>query len=367
MENNPFLRIKRKIQENNNYENPIIVSLTNYLQGTTNCPIFLVGSSGSGKTFCIENAAKACNFEVRIFDPDEEEDIRTFLETGSLHTCKTLYVFDRIEEYQGTQTKDLGKYILKINKKIVLTTNDLYECSKTVRDAATILKMPQLTESQFCSILQRFALEELHVEVPLNALQNAFLQSPTDIRYAKTMLQYAIDTSKAKKPGHKSVMVAQDIQYDLFGSLQKCLTKDVSFSGIQSNDLFLLSSMIQSNTPKFSSKITPCFDALSMFNIMETTNGFYTDFLGDFLFQTVITFKLSSQPIRLEMPKIVNVSAKLQRQLQLASKLNSLEITNVYDTLNVIRLQVPPKLTSKNLWYDEDPEIREIRKKSRLI
>lgn len=321
-------------------------------------PLLLIGPSGTGKTACLEYIAKQVKREITTFYGDEEETVDLFLNTSGLERTKRLYVFDSIETYETT---DLSKHFdLLLKKRAILVSTDAYDCS--IRNKCHILRMNILTPRQIADILQK-----TYPEIPEASLIFVASSCKQDIRYAFNMLAYATSTAKAKKEHHKRIITEQDLRYDLFGTTYNVLAQGKPISGIQSADLFMFSSMLQSNSYQWSKQVHKGLDSFCMYDIMENKHHFSVDDLNSYLDTTVKAQNNFKKEQQLQMPSHLSIKKKfglLSASENIHDNIQTADVLTMHDKLNVLRVYAPDRISKGSLYYHENQDVRNYRKNS---
>jgi len=305
-----------------------------YLTGTPSKVLCLVGPPGCGKSECIRSVAKLLQRDVLLLDEDDE------MSTSRTLKGPSVWVLEEPEK-----TPDLKKIL---STRTILVTTDLYGTFKSIKDKLQIVKLNVYTPSEVCAILQDC------YSVSLDVLKAVSTVCGSDIRYAKTLLDYALQTAKAKQPGHKSIVTSKDLAFDLFKDAEAAFQKK-GISGLQSSDLFLYVNLLQTNCVLRTKKVTKVLDAFSVFDVIETKQELPSTDLHTLLEETL----LSPLPGTLSMPKIPNPGKKFA-SLKIAG--NTLSNDYCVAIERIACMDIPARCTSKHPWYHEDPDIRALRK-----
>lgn len=327
------------------FQDSALKAVHTYWTGTPSKVLCLYGPPGCGKTECVNVVAK--HLGRTVFDRSEEEPTGHTGSTGSSHTSSqslrgpSCFILDEPDE-----SLDLDN-LLK-TKTIVLTT-DIYDGPlKHCRQKLQIVNLHRYTASEVCMILRQTYTVSSDV---LSAIANV---SGTDIRYAKILLDYALATAKAKRPGHKTIVTTKDLSFDLFADAENAFQK-LPTSGLQSADFFLYLNLLQTNCVLRTKKVTKVLDAFSIVDVVESRQELPMQDL-----HTLVEYSLLDPlPGSLSMPKIPNPGKKMDL-LKLAGDTRSNEYATCVE--RIACMNVPDRITKKHEWYHESADVRALRK-----
>jgi hypothetical protein len=235
------------------FQDGVVKSVYAYLTSAKapNQLLCVIGPTGCGKSAAIDFIAKTLQRPVVLVDED------TSLGTSSLGEAP-IYVVDEPDE-------SLSKLVPKLLKvRAILVTCDVYSGPLSgIRAKLSLVRMNPYTD------LQRIEILRQTFDVPegvLKVVSDACLQ---DIRYGQRLLTYALQTAKAKQPGHKTIVAPKDVSFDLFTDTANAFARRPT-CGLQSDDFFLYTLMLQTNCIVRTKKVTKVLDAFSVLDVLET-------------------------------------------------------------------------------------------------
>ncbi len=278
-------------------QDSIMKSLYQYVTGSPSKVVCLTGPTGSGKTFVLERIATILNRRVVYLNDDDDETSSTSFSSLTSNSLQgqCLFVYD---EPEGSLSKDL---VVLLKARVVLVTTDLYGPLSGIKAKLQVLRMNAYTEGQKVQILrQSFDVSEPVLKIIAEACGQ-------DIRYGLRLLGYALQTAKAKRPGHKTIVGPKDVSFDLFSDTANAFAKRPT-TGVQGDDLFLYTSMLQTNCILRTKKVTKVLDAFSVFDVIETRKVCPTDMLVGLL-ETSLLDPIAKD--NLEMFKVPNPGKKM--------------------------------------------------------
>lgn len=243
------------------YQDNVVKTIYSYL--TSAKPpsqlLCVVGPTGCGKSAAIDFVARRLDKPVVLIDDE------TSLGTNPLGGTLPVYILDEPDE-----SLVLAK-LLKV--RAIILTCDVYSGPlANIRTKLSLVRMTPYSDLQRMDILkQSFEVSDAVLKV----VADACLQ---DIRYGQRLLAYAIQTAKAKQPGHKTIVGPKDLTFDLFTDTANAFAKRPT-CGLQSDDFFLYSLMLQTNCVLRTKKVTKVLDAFSVLDVFETTKAFPNDMI----------------------------------------------------------------------------------------
>jgi hypothetical protein len=236
------------------FQDGVVKSVYSYLTSAKapNQLLCVIGPTGCGKSAALEFVSKALDRPLVVVDDE------TTLGTNPLGKSLPIYVVDEPDE-------SLSKLVPKLLKvRAILVTCDVYSGPLSgIRAKLSQVRMNPYTDLQRIEILrQTFDVSDAVLKV----VSDACLQ---DIRYGQRLLTYAIQTAKAKQPGHKTIVAPKDVSFDLFTDTANAFARRPT-CGLQSDDFFLYTLMLQTNCILRTKKVTKVLDAFSILDVLET-------------------------------------------------------------------------------------------------
>jgi hypothetical protein len=289
----------------------------------------------------VERAAKELQRRVVTYSDEDDFDLRAIVRSSSLFGPFVLVVDEPTE---NVNVDELVKA-----RAVILTTN-LYEGSmKTLRTKVKVVHLHVYTKPETSSILQSVfpvapAIADLVAE-----------QCAPDIRYASTMLTFAVRTAKAKKAKSDgpSLLAPHDVEFDLFRDIGSAFRGNTT-TGVGSSDFFLYECMLQTNCVVRTKKLNRVLEAFSQLDVAETALVLPVDTLIDTT--SSITKLCFDAALPLSMPRIPNPG----KRLDLLREASRCRDSSIVCFERLLAMDVPARLTKKHELYHENADVRAI-------
>jgi hypothetical protein len=306
----------------------------------------LCGPPGVGKSMLMERAAQELNRRLVIFSDEEDFDLKAIVRSSSLFGPFLLVVDEPTE---SVAVEDLVK------ARAVILTTSLYEGPmKTLRSKVKTVFLHVYTKQETSAIVQ-----SLFPVSPAIA-DTVAEQCAPDIRYASTMLSFAVRTAKAKKArtdgaSPSSLLAPHDVEFDLFRDVNSAF-RGRTTTGVGSGDFFLYETMLQTNCVVRTKKLLRVLDGFCNLDVAETALVLPVDSLIDTTSSLTRLCFESSAP--LVMPRIANPG----KRLDLLREASRCRDTSIVCFERLLAMEVPSRITKKHELYHENADVRAIMK-----
>jgi DNA polymerase III delta prime subunit len=315
-----------------------------YLTGpSASAVLCLTGPSGCGKTYLIDFVAQKLGLAVNTWHGDDDDFEELFKRPLA---GRRIVVLDEIAE-----AVDLAR-VLRVRG--IITTTDPYDgAMRSLRKKVDLLYMRAYTASNVATIVSTLCNTSYDIGLTVAA------QCGQDVRYGITMLRFAIQTKRAKREGHKSILTSHDAHFSLFRDVSDAFGGQPR-TGIQSADMFLYTTMMQANLPDRTSSIArlaKAEDAFAHIDVLDIEVP--TENVLDLVH---ICIGACTVPVRtqLQMPKM---PSRGSRETVLRTAAGSLTLDAIQNFERIAAFDMPDRLTASSQYYHADAEVRAARKR----